>query len=263
MKAKLNGIEIYYELDGAEGKPWLVFSHSLACSVRMWDNEVAAFKDRYRVLAFDTRGHGGSSAPAGDYTLELLADDLHALLGHLGVSKPHFVGLSMGGMIGQTYALKHPGAFASLTLADTSSRFPPEAGPLWEQRIQVAREKGMQALVAPTLERWFTEAYRKSGAEPLKKISGLIASTPVDGYVGCCRAIPRISTTERLKEIKCPSLVVCGEQDAGTPPAMARAIHENLPGSKLVMIPNAAHLANVEQPQAFRQALESFLGALR
>jgi 3-oxoadipate enol-lactonase len=261
MKAKVNGIEANYELHGREGAPWLVLSHSLACSVRMWDPQIAALKDRYRILAYDTRGHGGSEAPKGAYSLELLADDLQALLEHLGATHPHYCGLSMGGMIGQTFALKYPGVFRTLMLADTTSRYPAEAWPLWQDRIRIAEEKGMAPLVEPTLERWFTEAFRKSNPGPVAAIAKLIASTPVAGYVGCCYAIPKINLTARLKEIKCPVLVICGEQDPGTPPAMAREIHENAPGSRLVMIPNAAHLANLEQPAAFTKAMRDFLAA--
>jgi len=261
MKANVNGIEMNYELHGKEGAPWLVLSHSLACSVRMWDPQIAALKDRYRILAYDTRGHGGTAAPKGAYTLELLADDLKALLDQLGAKNPHFCGLSMGGMIGQTFALKYPGVFRTLMLADTTSRYPAEAWPLWADRIKIVEEKGMAPLVEPTLQRWFTEPFRKSNPDPVAAIARLIASTPVAGYVGCCHAIPQINLTARLKEIKCPVLVICGDQDPGTPPAMAREIHENAPGSKLVMIKQAAHLANVEQPGQFTGALQEFLAA--
>ncbi|MGD9952252.1 MAG: 3-oxoadipate enol-lactonase [Burkholderiales bacterium] len=259
MKAKTNGIETNYELHGREGAPWLVLSHSLACSVRMWDPQIEALKGSYRILAYDTRGHGGSGAPEGPYTLEMLADDLKALLDALGVKNPHYCGLSMGGMIGQTFALKYPGVFRTLMLADTTSRYPAEAGPLWEQRIAIARDKGMQPLVQPTLERWFTESFRQSNPQPVAAIAKLIASTPVPGYAGCCQAIPKINVTDRLKEIKAPVLVICGDKDPGTPPAMAREIHENAPGSKLVMIPNAAHLSNLESPAAFTQAMQEFM----
>ncbi len=263
MKAKVNGIEMHYEIHGKEGAPWLMLSHSLACSVRMWDEQIATFKDRYRVLAFDTRGHGASTAPSGAYTLELLADDLRALLKHAGIERTHFVGLSMGGMIGQTFALKYPGVLTSLVLADTTSRYPAEAAPLWAERIKTAEERGMQPLVQPTLERWFTEGFRKARPEVVARVGQLILDTPVAGYAGCSHAIPKINLTSRLKEIKCPILVVVGEQDPGTPVAMAREIHDNAPGSKLVIIPNAAHLSNLEQPQAFDRALAEFLAEPR
>jgi len=262
MKATVNGIETYYEIHGKEGAPWLTFSHSLACSVRMWDDQIEAFKGRYRILAYDTRGHGDSMAPAGAYTLEQLGDDLNALLKHLSIDSTHFVGLSMGGMIGQTFALKYPGVFRSLTLADTTSRYPADAAGTWTDRIRTVETRGMQPLVQPTLERWFTEGFRNSRPEVVQRIATLIADTPVAGYAGCSHAIPKIDLTARLKEIKCPILVICGDKDAGTPPAMAREIHDNAPGSKLVLIPDAAHLSNMEKPAEFNRALESFLSSL-
>lgn len=261
MKTKTNGIETNYEVHGKEGAPWLVLSHSLACSVRMWDPQIAALKEGHRILAYDTRGHGASEAPKGAYSLEMLADDLKALLDGVGVKKPHFCGLSMGGMIGQTFALKYPGVLRTLTLADTTSRYPGDVGPQWQERIKIAENQGMAPLVQPTLERWFTEPFRKSNPGPVAAIAKLIAATPVAGYAGCCHAIPKINLTSRLKEIKTPILVICGDQDPGTPPAMAQEIHDNAPGSKLVMIAQAAHLSNLENPTAFTKAMQEFLAA--
>jgi len=263
MKVKTNGIELYYEIHGPDGAPWLVFSHSLACSVRMWDEQIAAFRDRYRVLAFDTRGHGQSAAPAGAYTLGQMADDLKGLLEHLDIRRGHFVGLSMGGMIGQTFALKYPGIFQSLTLADTTSRYPAEAAGAWAERIKTAQTHGMQPLVEPTLARWFTESFRKATPDTVARIAAQIADTPVAGYVGCCHAIPQINVTARLKEIDCPVLVIVGEQDPGTPVAMAREIHAGAPRSKLVILPNAAHLSNIEQPAGFDKAVAELLADAR
>jgi 3-oxoadipate enol-lactonase len=259
VKARANGIEVNYEIHGTEGAPWLVLGHSLACSVRMWDPQIAALKDQYRILAYDTRGHGGTEAPKGEYSLEMLADDLHGLLETLGIKAPHFCGLSMGGMIGQTFALKFPGVFRTLTLADTTSRYPAEAAPVWAERIKTVEAQGMAPLAQPTLERWFTEAFRKSRPDVVDGVRKLILATPPAGYIGCCHAIPKINLSARLKEIKCPILVIVGADDPGTPPAMAREIHENAPGSKLVVLPQAAHLANLEQPAGFTRALEDFL----
>lgn len=259
MKATINGNHTYYEIHGDEGKPWLTFSHSLACNTRMWDGQIAAFKDRYRVLAYDTRGHGQSGAPTGPYRLEQLADDLHGLLAELRISHTHFVGLSMGGMIGQTFALKYPGVFASLTLADTTSRYPAEAVAMWQDRIRIAQTQGMKALVQTTLERWFTAPFRHNHPDTVAKIAQSIESTPVPGYVGCCHALPTINVTARLKDVTCPALVICGEDDPATPPAMAREIQHSLAGAKLALIPQAAHLSNIEQPAAFNRALGEFL----
>ena len=260
MKIKANGIDVNYEVHGKEGAPWLVLSHSLACSVRMWDPQIAALKDSYRILAYDTRGHGATEAPKGAYTLDLLADDLFFLLKELKITSTHYCGLSMGGMIGQTFALKYPGVFKTLTLADTTSRYPAEAAPVWADRVKTAEAKGMEPLAQPTLERWFTEPFRKSNPAAVDAIRKLILATPVAGYAGCCHALPKINVTARLKEIKCPILVIVGADDPGTPPAMAREIHENAPGSKLVVLPQAAHLANLEQPDGFTRALRSFIG---
>lgn len=261
MKATVNGLETYYEIHGKEGAPWLVFSHSLACTVRMWDGEIARHKESFRVLAYDTRGHGQSAAPHGPYTLEQLADDLFFLLKHLKIDQPHYVGLSMGGMIGQTAALKYPGIFRTLTLCDTTSRYPAEAAPMWQERIRVAESKGMAPLVQGTIERWFTEDFRKNHPDKVKPVANLIATTPVPGYVGCCAAIPKINLTARLKEIRTPTLVICGNDDPATPPAMAREIQQNIPGAQLTLIPQAAHLSNIEQPEAFNRALGEFLSS--
>jgi len=257
MKAKVNGIETHYEIHGAEGAPWLTLSHSLACSLRMWDEQIAAFKDRFRILAYDTRGHGGSEAPKGPYTLDMLAEDLRQLLAHLKIRKTHYVGLSMGGMIGQVVALTDPGAFDRVVLADTGHAQTPETRKQWEERIQTAESKGMEPLVQPTIERWFTKEFRDKPR--VKDIANLIRNTPVAGYVGCCHAISNLNTTARLKEIKRPVLAIAGEQDTAAPGT--RYIGENVPGAKLVMIPQAAHIANIEQAEAFNRALREFLSS--
>ncbi len=256
MKARANGIGLEYSVEGSG--PWLALSHSLACTSRMWDEQLPLLTKRFKVLRFDTRGHGGSDAPAGAYTLEQLADDVKGLFEALGIRETHWIGLSMGGMIGQTFALKYPGLLKTLVLADTSSRIPEEAHPLWAERIKVAESKGMDPLVQPTLERWFTAPFRAAHPAQLKRVSDMIRATPVAGYVGCCHAIPKLDLTARLKDIRVPALVIVGDQDAGTPPAMAQAIREHLPGSELVVIKDASHLSNIEQPAAFAAALAGF-----
>jgi 3-oxoadipate enol-lactonase len=262
MKQKSNGIDLYYEIHGARGDdscPWLVLSHSLACSVAMWTPQLAEFARRYRVLAFDTRGHGSSDVPAGPYTLDQLSDDLRGLLNALGITATHFAGLSMGGMIGQDFALRHRGIFKSLTIADSTSRWPSEAVDLFAGRVKTALAQGMEPLVKPTLERWFTSAFHNSHPAEVAKIGDAIRATPVAGYAGCSHAIPRINTTARLKEIDCPILVIVGKEDPGTPLAMSEEIHANAPGSDLVVLENAAHISNIEQAANFNRALANFL----
>jgi 3-oxoadipate enol-lactonase len=257
MKIKANGIDIHYEVEG--NGPWLAMSHSLACNLHMWDPQMKALTGKYKVLRFDTRGHGQSSAPAGEYTLDQLADDVKGLLDGLGIKQTHWAGLSMGGMIGQAFALKYPGVFQSMVLADTTSRRPPDAAKMWGERIKTAQEQGMGALVESTLARWFTEPYRNSHKDVMAKIGDDIRKTPVTGFVGCCHAISKVDYLDRLKEIKVPALVMVGEHDHGTPPEAARTIQQNLPGSELKIIPSAAHLSNIEQEQVFNEAMSGFL----
>ncbi len=257
MKIKVNGINVNYEIAG-DG-PWVTLSHSLACNLDMWDEQMAALTSKYTVLRYDTRGHGATDAPEGPYSLEQMADDAHALLAALGIGRTHWVGLSMGGMIAQTYALKYPGVFTSMVLADTTSRYPPEAAAVWADRVTTVRENGMSAMVDTTLGRWFTAPFRSSQPATMERVGAYIRSTPLAGYIGACQAIPKIDLTDRLHEIDCPTLVIVGEEDAGTPVALARAIHEAMPGSELVIIPSASHLSNVEQPAAFNAALLGFL----
>jgi len=257
MKLKTNGIEINYEIEG--NGPWLTMSHSLACNLHMWDPQMPVLKDRFRVLRFDTRGHGRSSAPAGEYTLEQLAADVKGLLDGLGIKQTHWAGLSMGGMIGQAFALKYPGVFQSMVLADTTSRRPPDAAKMWGDRIKTAQEQGMGALVESTLARWFTEPYRNSRQDVMERIGKDIRTTPVNGFVGCCHAISKVDYLDRLVEIKLPVLVMVGEHDHGTPPEAARAIQQNLPGSELKILPSAAHLSNIEQADEFNKTMIGFL----
>jgi 3-oxoadipate enol-lactonase len=168
MKTKLNGIEVNYEIHGREGAPWLTFSHSLACSLRMWDPQVAAFQDRFRILLYDTRGHGGSEAPKGPYTLDMLGEDLRQLLAELRIKRTHYVGLSMGGMIGQVVALTDPGVFDRVVLADTGHTQTPETKKQWEERIKTAESRGMQPLEQPTalFRLVFVAHYRVDPADP-------------------------------------------------------------------------------------------------
>jgi len=259
MQVQANGIAINYTLDGPANAPVVTLSHSLACDVTMWDPQMAMLTAKYRVLRFDTRGHGKSGAPAGAYTLGQLADDARGLLQALNIPKTHWIGLSMGGMIGQMLALDSPGLLQSLTICDSSSRVPPEARPMWQERIEIAKSKGMAALVDATLGRWFTEPFLKSQPGKVAPIRQLILNTPVNGYCGCGQAISQLDNTERLPAIKIPTLIVVGRQDVGTPVAASEVMHGKIAGSKLVILEDASHISNVEQPDAFNKAIGDFL----
>jgi 3-oxoadipate enol-lactonase len=259
MKAKTNGIETNYTLDGPANAPVVTLSHSLATDLSMWDPQLSALRARYRVLRYETRGHGATDAPGGAYTLDQLAEDARQLLQGLGIGKTHWVGLSMGGMIGQTLALAHPELFLTLSLCDTSSRIPPEARPLWADRIKTAETQGMEPLVEPTLARWFTAPFRERGKEVVDRVATMIRSTPPRGYAGCCHAIAALDLTDRISAITIPTFVIVGEEDQGTPVAASRTMNERIKGSELVILPSAAHLSNMEQPEAFTSALTGFL----
>jgi 3-oxoadipate enol-lactonase len=259
MKITVNDIDVHYTLEGPSEAPTVTMSHSLATDLSMWDPQAAALAKRYRVLRYDTRGHGGTDAPAGAYSLQQLAADARGLLEALGIARTHWVGLSMGGMIGQTLALSSPQILQSLSLCDTSSRIPAEAKPLWDERITVAETKGMDPHVEPTIARWFTAPFVQARPDVVESVRDMIRRTPPRGYAGCCHAIRALDLTDRLSAVSLPTLIIVGAQDVGTPVAASQAIHERIKGSELVILDSASHLSNLEQPQAFTRALEAFL----
>lgn len=254
---RANGINIRYEVAG-EG-PWLLLSHSLATDLTLWDDQMAALTPCFRVLRFDTRGHGCSSAPDMPYNFPMLTADVLGLMDALGIGQAHFVGISMGGMIAQHLALTAPERIARLVPVSTTSGYPPEAKALWAERIAAVRANGVAPLVAPTLERWFTPPYRAAHPEVMARIGDLVGATPAAGYIGCGHAIPTMDTTARLQTLRCPTLVIAGADDAGTPPAMGRKIAENIPGARFELIESASHLCNVEQTETFNRLLLDFL----
>jgi 3-oxoadipate enol-lactonase len=259
MKAKVNGISINYRIDGAEGAPWVVMSNSLATTHRMWDAQMEAFTRRYRVLRYDKRGHGETEVAPGPYTFELLADDVLALLEALRIPQAHFVGLSMGGMTGMTMALKKPEVLRTLVLCDTTSRDPLGDPALWQQRIDAVKTGGMEALVESTVARFLTPETVKGRPAIADAVRAMVRGTPAAGYAACCQAIARLNLTDRLHQIAIPTLVVVGADDPATTVEMARTIHDRIAGSELVVLEKAAHLSNLEQAEAFNEAVLSFL----
>lgn len=257
MKIKANGIDIHYEFSG--NGPWVTLAHSLATDRTVWDALASELGKQFTVLRYDARGHGRSSAPDGAYTFSQLVDDLIGLLDALQIERTHFVGLSMGGMLGQHFALAHPERLDRLALVSTISRIPPEARALWDERVAVARRDGMQAHVESTLARWFTAPYRTAHPEVMARIGALIAATPMAGFAGWGAAICTLDLTERLGAIKAPTLVVVGSEDTGTPPAASQAIAAAIPGARLEIIPQASHQLVIEQAETFNRLLLDFL----
>jgi 3-oxoadipate enol-lactonase len=261
MKIEANGIQLNYELSGKKDAPVVVLSHSLGCSLVMWNPQLKVLEPQFRVLRYDMRGHGKSDATPGAYTLDQLAADVIGLMDALEIDNVHFVGLSIGGMIGQCLALNYVHRLQSLALCDTAPIIPQEARPLFEERMNRARDKGMQALVEETLERWFTLPYLKQKSPEVEVIRKQVLATPLAGYIGCSEAILGLNYLERLSEIKLPTLIMVGEDDPGTPVEASQAIHERIQNSKLVVLPSAAHLSNIEQADAFNTNLIDFLHA--
>ena len=259
MKILANDIEINYELTGQQDAAVVMLSHSLASSMVMWNPQLPPLEAHFRVLRYDMRGHGDSDAPDGAYTLELLAEDAVALLDALEIDTVHFVGLSIGGMIGQGLALNHANRLKSLTLCDTSAIMPAEAQPILQERIAAARTNGMGDQIDGTLERWFTPQYLDKNPPEVEMIRKQIAATPLAGYLGCSEALRGLNYLNRLPEIKLPTLIMVGEEDPGTPVAASEAIHERIDGSNLVILPAARHLSNIEQADAFNESLMHFL----
>jgi 3-oxoadipate enol-lactonase len=254
-----NGIQREYQLSGKQGAPVVMMSHALGTSLAMWEYQLEALDPHFQVLRYDTRGHGGSDAPAGAYTLDQLGTDAISLLDVLGITKVHWVGISMGGMIGQGLALNHPDRIISLSLCDTTAFIPQEAQPLWQERIETAQAKGLSALVESTLGRWFTPSYLTQGTHQGDRIRQQFLATPVSGYIGCSEAIRRLNYLDRLQEITTPTLIVVGENDQGTPVAASEAISKRIAGSRLVVLSSAAHLSNIQQSEVFNRVLLEFL----
>lgn len=254
-----NGITINYKLDGREGAPVLVFSNSLATSLAMWDDQVARLKDRYRILRYDNRGHGGTPTTPGPYTIGLMAQDLLGLLDALGIDKVHFCGLSKGGMIGQWLGINAPERVNKLVLSNTASYFPNKE--MWRERIDMATNEGIPAIAEASLRRWFTPGYHER-ADTRPKIDwarSFILETDRDGYLAASVAIRDMDFRDELKQIPIPTLVIIGEKDPATIPEYGELIAASIPGAKSFVVPDAAHLSNIEQPDVFTKALVDFL----
>jgi len=258
MQATINGIRMNWQTAGPDGAPVVVLHHPLATELSIWDEITAVLTPRYRVVRLDARGHGKTEATKGPYTFETLTADTVGLMDHLKIARAHFLGLSMGGMVGQYLGLLHPQRVASLLLVSTSSRVPPEGAALWDERIKAAQEKGMRSQVEGAMQRWVSEAGRRNAAL-VARLSRMIEATPVDGYVGWGGAIRNLNVTDRLKAIRLPTRVIVGALDPATPPAAAEAIHKEIAGSDLVVMPGVSHMLCAEDPPAFHRHVLEFL----
>ena len=260
MRVKVNGISINYEVDGLRGAPWLVLSNSLATNLAMWDDQAREFARAFRVLRYDQRGHGKSDAPAGRYTFAQLIADAIAVMNALAIDKAHFVGLSMGGATALALAQLHPDRLDKIVVCDSACQSTPATAQQWEERIAVAEKDGMEALVEPTVARWFPPELIEAKAPHIERVRQMIRATPVAGFIGCAGALASHNYAAKVGTVKRPVLFLVGEKDGVTPAAMAK-LHEALPGSRYVEIAGAGHISNLDQPAAFNRALAQFLSA--
>lgn len=261
MKVAVNGFDMNYQIEGRTGAPWLTFANSLATSLEMWDAQAAALKDRYRILRFDMRGHGASGTPTPPYTMAQLAGDVLALWHALEIDRSHFVGLSLGGMIGIHLAARRPEKFRCLIASDCRADADEAYQAVFVERIRVTREKGMAGMVEPTLARFFTPAFAAGNPAVIERFRQMIRSTSPDGHVGCCEALRGLAEGANLARIRVPTLFVGGEHDIGAPPQIMQAMAAATPGARYVMLAGAGHIANVEAPDRYLAAIEPFLAA--
>jgi 3-oxoadipate enol-lactonase len=262
MTATINGYELAYLLHGEPDRPVVVLCHALATSMDIWAYQLPLLARRFRVLRYDLRGHGRSAAPGSSYTLEELASDVAALLDHLEIARAAFVGLSIGGMVGQVFALQYPEKLSALVLCSTGSRTEPQAKTTIEDRILKVRADGLNSQLGATLARWFSAKFVEEAPATIAWVSDLILGTSVDGYTGCARAIQSLDLTDALAEIRVKTLIVPGEFDAAFPEKISRVINQKIQNSDLVLLKGAAHLGNVEQAHLFNEILLEFLGRI-
>lgn len=255
---RINGIDLRVRVDGPDGAPWLVLSNSLGCTLEMWEPQVAAFSREFRLLRYDTRGHGGSSVPPGPYSLEQLGTDVLGLLDALGIERARYCGLSMGGSTGMWLAVNAPRRLERLVLCNTTPWLGPPAA--MNARIETLRRDGMPALVDGILERWFTAGFRAREPRTVDRIHRMLLATPVEGYAGCCVALRDMDQRASLPQIAAPTLVVAGTRDPAPTPEAARAWAATIPGARVLELP-AAHLSNLGAAEPYtRQVLEFLCG---
>jgi 3-oxoadipate enol-lactonase len=254
----MTAVAVSYSVDGPEDAPVVVLSHSLGATRAMWDQQVPALAERYRVVSYDTRGHGDSPAPPGPYTLDDLVDDALALLDEVGARRAHVVGLSLGGMTAMRLAAREPARVHRLAVLCTSAQV--DGGP-YRERAAAARRDGTASLAATVVSRWLTPAFAAAHPHEVARLEAMVAGADDEGYARCCEVLAALDLREDLARIAAPTLVVSGAEDPALPPEHQRAIAAGIRGAQLQSFSPAAHLANVEQPLQVTGALLGHLDA--
>jgi 3-oxoadipate enol-lactonase len=251
-----DGCSVHVELDGPERAPVLMLSNSLGTTLHMWDGQVKPFTQHFRLLRYDRRGHGRSDAPPGPYSMELLGRDVLAVLDALGVKKVNWCGLSMGGMVGQWLGANAPDRIERLVLTNTSCYFADKNA--WNERLKLVREQGLASFASANMERWFTKGFRERAPQTVAWMKDMFSATPLQGYIACGQAVRDMDQRELLGKIKAPTLVIAGKHDPATPVEANDYIKNHIAGAALTVL-DAAHISNVEQPDAYTDAVLKFL----
>lgn len=249
----MSTVAVHHVVTGRADGPVVVLSNSLGSTHRMWDAQLSALEERFRVVRYDTRGHGGSPVPEGPYSIDDLADDVVALLDALGVERAHIVGLSLGGMTAMRVAARNPERVDRLVLLCTGAQLPPASA--WTDRAAAVRADGSEAVAEAVVARWFTPEFLTRNLDAKAAHEAMVAATPAEGYAGCCEAIAALDLRADLPLIKARTLTIAGADDPATPPAKLAEITENVPDARTLEVPHAAHLANAEQPAIVTPAL--------
>jgi 3-oxoadipate enol-lactonase len=248
---------LHYAVEGAPGKPAVVFSNSLGSDLRIWDSLVPHLRENFKLIRYDTRGHGLTEAPPPPYTIGDLARDVVRLLDRLEIQTAIVCGLSVGGLIAQQMAIAYPDRVRALVLCDTGARIGTVAS--WEERMASVKKDGMGVLASASMERWFSEGFRSDRNDEMRGYANMVARTSVDGYLGTCCALRDADLIQAVKSVAKPTLVLCGDQDIATPPAMARELAGLVPNARVSLIPGAGHISCVEQPAVMAAQISEFL----
>ena len=254
--ASVNCAQMHYELSGSEDQPTLVLSHSLGTNFAMWNPQMAEFARHFRVLRYDTRGHGKSQVTAGPYTFDTLGRDVLALADLLGIGKFSFCGLSMGGVIGMWLAVNASYRLQKVVLCSTAAKI--GNADTWNARIEQVRKAGTKSIAAATMERWFTPPFRQQHPGSVDQIRAMVESTNKDGYIACCEALREVDFRETLTSIRTPTLVISGTHDPATTPADGQFIAEHIQGARYAEV-DASHMSNIEQQEQFSNVVLGFL----
>ena len=249
----------HYRIDG-RGERWATFVTGIANDLSMWDGQVAALERDFNVLRYDLRGHGGTPASGGAYTIELLVSDLAALLDQLNIRRTSVIGLGLGGAIAQAFVLAHPDRVDKLMPCCCRARMVPDFAAMWHKLRETVSMNGLESIVEPTVQRWFSEDFKSRHPEVLENIRKMIRSTTQEGYMGVTAAFLGFDVEAELGSIKAPTLYVSGAEDKlGGPPALMEGLAAKVKGARHVSVPNAAHIANIQNPEGFNRVLMDFL----